>query len=83
MVTFEKLVNNLAEMLREKKYFSNAMAMCEKIARMDIKDFDFRGQWIAYDKKGFGTIVLTKNRWGKIKEIRAWNEDKSKVFNVM
>ena len=49
---------------------------------MDIKDFDFCCQWIAYDKKGFGTIVLTKNRWGKIKEIRAWNEDKSKVFNV-
>ena len=68
MITFEKLVDNLAEILREKKYFSNAMAMCEKIARMDIKDFDFCCQWIAYDKKGFGTIVLTKIGGVKLKK---------------
>ena len=80
MITFEILVGNLVKMQKEGKNYSNAKAMCEGVARMDIKDYDFADDWITYDKKGFGTIVLTKSKKGGIKEIRAWNEDKSIVL---
>lgn len=77
MVTFENLVNNI----KENNYsYEEAKSMCEHIAGMDIEDYDFADDWITYSKKGFGTIVLTKNKKGGIKEIRAWNEDNTFVL---
>lgn len=80
-MTFENLVNSLNKMSPNDNSYEQAKAMCEGIARMDIKDYDnhVNEEWIAYDKKGFGTIVLTRNKKGGIKEIRAWNEDKTFV----